>query len=202
MRNNPTAVGITGGIGCGKSVVSKMLGTMGYKVYDTDSEAKRLMTESDIIKKRLVGKITDGALMPDGTLNRAAISREVFSDSKKLATLNGIVHEAVRKDVERWIDCHSDEKLLFIECAIIHQSGLDKYMSAIIEVDAPEELRIRRVMKRNCLTREQVIGRMQSQAQEKELSADSVHLMIINDDSTPLLPQIEGIIDYLNKGLF
>lgn len=202
MSNRPTTVGITGGIGCGKSVVSKMLRTMDYKVYDTDSEAKRLMTESDIIKKQLVKEITEDALLHDGSLNRAAISREVFSDSEKLAALNGIVHQAVRKDVERWIDTNSDEKLLFMECAIIHQSGLDKYMSAIIEVDAPEQLRIRRVMTRNGVTREQVIGRMQSQAQEKELSADSVHLMVINDDVTPLLPQIEGIIGYLSKSLF
>lgn len=197
MKNKPVAVGITGGIGCGKSVVSKMLRTMGYKVYDTDSEAKRLMSESDVIKERLVREITEEALMPDGSLNRAAISRKVFSDSVRLAALNEIVHEAVRKDVERWIDSCRDEKLIFMECAIIHQSGLDKYMSAIIEVDAPEELRISRVMKRNGLTREQVIGRMQSQTQEKELSADSVHLMAINDDVTPLLPQIEGIIGYL-----
>lgn len=202
MSNRSTTVGITGGIGCGKSVVSKMLRTMGYKVYDTDSEAKRLMTESDMIKKQLVSEITEDALLSDGSLNRAAISREVFSDNEKLATLNGIVHQAVRKDVERWIDAYSDEKLLFLECAIIHQSGLDKYMLAIIEVDAPEELRISRVMKRNGVTREQVIGRMQSQAQEKELSADSVHLMVINDDVTPLLPQIEGIIGYLSKSLF
>lgn len=202
MMNKPTAVGITGGIGCGKSVVSKMLRTMGYKVYDTDSEAKRLMNESDIIKKRLVKEITKDALLPDGSLNRAAISREVFSDSVKLATLNGIVHEAVRKDVERWIDSCSDEKLLFMECAIIYQSGLDKFMSAIIEVDAPEELRIRRVMKRNGVTREQVIDRMRAQTQEKVLSADSVHLMVINDDVTPLLPQIEGIIGYLSKSLY
>ncbi|MDE6702658.1 MAG: dephospho-CoA kinase [Muribaculaceae bacterium] len=186
---------ITGGIGAGKSVVSKILRTMGYPVFDCDSEAKHLMDSSLDIKAALIEKISPEAVDGQGNINRSHIAQIVFSDSKKLELLNTIVHTAVRNEIERWRKNNSDNKAqLFVETAILYQSQLDKAVDDVWEVVAPDEVRILRVMDRNHCSRQDVISRIEAQSFVPDIPHSSIKT-ITNDDFTPVLPQILNLLE-------
>ncbi|MDE5594782.1 MAG: dephospho-CoA kinase [Muribaculaceae bacterium] len=186
---------ITGGIGAGKSVVSKILRTMGYPVFDCDSEAKHLMDSSPEIKAALIEKISPEAVDGRGNINRSHIAQIVFSDSKKLEQLNTIVHTAVRNEIERWRKNNSDNKVqLFVETAILYQSQLDKAVDDVWEVVAPDEVRILRVMDRNHCSRQDVISRIEAQSFVPDVPHNSIKT-ITNDDFTPVLPQILNLLE-------
>lgn len=184
---------ITGGIGAGKSVVSKVLMAMGYLVFDCDSEAKRLMDNSIEIKTAIKEKISPEAIDKRGHIDRKHISSVVFNDSDKLAQLNSIVHTAVLNEIERWRKFHSDKKHLFVETAILYQSNLDKVVDDVWEVIAPDEVRIIRVMNRNRCTRQEVISRIKAQTFIPDTPHEKV-FYITNDDFTPILPQILNLL--------
>ena len=200
MPNPVLLTAISGGIGSGKSVVSRMLRAMGRRVYDCDSEAKRLMDESSSIKQRLSREIHSECVRADGSIDRALISEIVFADAAMLARLNSIVHSAVRADIAaRMALCASaDEGVgeMFVETAILYQSGLNEMVDRVWEVTAPVELRIERVMKRNSLSRKEVEARILSQNHERE-SALIVPptFTLINDGLTPLLPRVEELLE-------
>lgn len=180
---------ITGGIGAGKSVVSKILRTMGYQVFDCDIEAKRLMDSSAEIKLKLKTEISDAAVDYDGNIDRKHLSSVVFADPAKLERLNSIVHKAVRDEIKHWANNHHANSHLFVETAILYQSQLDKDVDDVWEVIAPEEIRIIRVMNRNRCTREEVISRIKSQSYTPQMPHSKI-AHIINDDFTPILPQL------------
>lgn len=184
--------GICGGIGAGKSVVSRYFRAAGYSVYDTDLEARRLMEESREIHARLCDVIHPQAVT-DGVIDRQLIAREVFDCKEKLSQLNNIVHTALKENLATWLEAHRDEEFVFVECALMFTAGIYKMVDETIQVVAPEELRIVRVMKRNGLSREQVISRLQSQQEEENLAAQHSTLHIINDNETALLPQLVSI---------
>ena len=178
-------IAITGGIGSGKSVVSKVLATMGYPVYDTDSEARRLMNADVHVRNALIQAFGPEVFAPDGKLNRAGLASKVFNNPEALQLLNGIVHPAVRDDVKRW--CQSQaSSIAFVETAILHQSKMDAMVDAVWTVTAPMQVRIERVMRRSGLTASQVTDRIKSQ-QAEEGRADVV---IVNDGKQAILPQI------------
>lgn len=184
---------ITGGIGAGKSVVSRILTTMGYDVYDCDCEAKRLMDSSEDIKQRIAKEIADEAISDDGVIDRKRLSAIVFADVEKLSILNDIVHKAVIKHLKQWCDMHGRDRRLFVETAILYQSGLDRHVDEVWEVIAPKELRILRVMQRNGLSRSAVENRISSQSIDIASPHPNIHT-IVNDDFTPVLPQITELI--------
>ncbi|MEZ3591170.1 MAG: dephospho-CoA kinase [Muribaculaceae bacterium] len=181
---------ITGGIGCGKSVVSRILSTMGYSVYDCDSRAKALMDESDEIKGRIASEISKDAVC-DGVICRKVLSEIVFNDSEALKILNGIVHSAVRDDVSAW--AHGIGGRVWVETAILYESGLHRFADDAWEVIAPVELRVERVMRRNGLSYDEVLSRVNSQGllvpDEKIPTRE-----IVNDGCMPLLPQINALL--------
>lgn len=186
-------VAITGGIGAGKSVVSRVLRALGYPVYDCDSRAKALMDCDAAIKARLAGEIAREVIC-DGAIDRAALARIVFADSVKLAKLNAIVHEAVRLDITDLVSRQSSPRV-FVETAILYQSGLNRMVDAEWRVTAPEQLRIERVMARNGLSAEAVRARIESQRFEPAPDEPRPALHeLLNDGVTPLLPQIEGLL--------
>lgn len=186
-------VAITGGIGAGKSVVSRVLRALGYPVYDCDSRAKALMDCDAAIKARLAGEIAREVICDDA-IDRAALARIVFADSFKLAKLNAIVHEAVRLDIADWVSRQSAHRV-FVETAILYQSGLNRMVDAEWRVTAPEELRIERVMARNGLSADAVRARIESQRFEPAPDEPRPALHeLLNDGITPLLPQIEGLL--------
>lgn len=149
-----TLTAITGGIGSGKSVVSRVLRILGYPVYDCDSAAKSLMDADEEIKRRLIDEI-DSLAVVDGVIDRRRIAEVVFADAEKLAALNAIVHAAVREDIASWVFSQDSDRL-FVETAILYESGLNRMVDAEWRVESPLELRIERTMRRSALSRSQV----------------------------------------------
>lgn len=183
-------IAIIGGIGSGKSVVSRLLSLMGYPVYDCDSNAKRLMDESEDIHRGLVDIFGPSAVTPEG-INRAYIASIAFKDAEKLSKLNSLVHPAVLHDFDRW--AQQNGEIVFVETAILSESGMSKSVDAVWSVEAPLECRVERVMVRNAMSREDVMRRISSQATTIPDEITSVtHL--INDDSHALIPQIVAAI--------
>lgn len=190
-QNRLTA--ISGKIGSGKSVVAKVLTVLGYPVYDCDLRARALMDRDMDIHRRLADEISP-EVVSEGQIDRKLLSQIVFVDKSKLALLNDIVHGAVRRDLEQWRQQMAAETVrrLFVESAILFESGLDHIVDDAWIVETDHETRIRRVMARNGCSRTEVEARIASQhtpvrqAQESGLSYD----ILINDDTTPLLPQI------------
>lgn len=187
-----TIIAVTGGIGCGKSVVSRILEKMGFAVYDCDSHAKEIMDGNMAIKCAIQTKVCTNAIDADGNLDRKAIAAVVFSDPQKLAALNRIVHAAVLEDFLAWVNTASSQ-LVFVETAILYQSGLDKIVHQVWEVEAPEELRIRRVCSRNSVSPAEVRARIDSQ----KIIVNDPHPYVktINNDSRhSLLLQIDRLL--------
>ena len=183
-------IAIIGGIGSGKSVVSRLLSLMGYPVYDCDSNAKRLMDESEDIHRGLVDIFGPSAVTPEG-INRAYIASIAFKDAEKLSKLNSLVHPAVLHDFDRW--AQQNGEIVFVETAILSESGMSKSVDAVWSIEAPLECRVERVMVRNDMSRQDVMRRISSQATTIPDEITSVtHL--INDDSHALIPQIVAAI--------
>ncbi|MDE6394102.1 MAG: dephospho-CoA kinase [Duncaniella sp.] len=191
--NNPRVIAITGGIGSGKSVVSRIVEVMGYDVYDCDREAKILMDSSERIKHDISTRIAAECIR-DGAIDRVALAEIVFSDSDKLDTLNAIVHAAVREHLSGWIGSHPDASTCFVETAILYQSGLDAMVDEVWEVDAPDELRIQRVMRRNNMPREKVEDRVHAQNSYVPVRLHDVRRLIVNDGDTAVLPRVEDLL--------
>lgn len=189
--NGQRIIAITGGIGSGKSVVSKVLESMGYTVYDCDRNAKALMDEDSEIKSRLKAEIHNGAVDDNGNIDRPFLSSIVFNAPDKLKILNSIVHAAVKKDIRRWIEKHNKEKILFVETAILFESGLDAEVNEVWKVTAPMDLRIIRVCERNGVSSEHVKARIASQMSE-EMRQHPKTSLIVNDGKVSLLKQINS----------
>ncbi len=180
-------IAITGGIGSGKSVVASVVSSLGAPVYDCDSRARSLMENSTDIKERLVDNFGHDVIGQDGRINRPYLSRLVFSDPAMLKTLNGIVHGAVRDDFRDW--CSRYPGTVWVETAILLESGMDKLVDAAWNVVAPVELRVKRVMARSGLQAEEVKARILSQVSELHLDDKPVYT-IQNDDVQPVLPMV------------
>ncbi len=192
-NDRPLLIAITGGIGSGKSVVAEMLRSMGHCVYDCDSRARTLMDSNPEIAQQIAQSISPQAINPDGSISRARLGEIVFYNPDKLQQLNKITHQHVLADLDRWVDEHAGTPVVWVETAILYQSGLDKMVDRIWEVTAPEDVRINRVMDRNSLSRTHVQSRIDSQRHEVPANHPSVET-IVNDDLSPLLPQIETLL--------
>lgn len=185
-------IGITGGIGSGKSVVSRFLRCRGYEVYDCDSRAKALMEQSVRLKHLLCGRFGEECLLADGKIDRVYLARRVFSEDTHRLWLNSQVHCMVREDIARIAD-ESAAGIWFVESAILKSSGLDKMCDEIWLVDAPLEIRLRRVESRDGTDREQVLLRMNAQQHEFEALDATVH-KIRNYGSDSLTFQIDKLL--------
>ena len=160
-------IGVTGGIGSGKSTVCHMLEQLGAAVYDSDANAKRLMNEDPDLRRRLT-EAFGAETFADGTLNRKYLAAAVFGNDERLQLLDSIVHPAVRCDFRRWCEGRTEDYVL-LESAILFESGFDSETDRTLAVVAPEELRIERVQKRNGVTREEVLRRIAAQISDDEL---------------------------------
>ena len=187
-------IAITGGIGSGKSVVSRIVQVMGYEVYDCDSRARALMINDELVRQQLVEAFGKKTYLDDGSLNRQHLSKVAFGDEKALAQLNGIVHPATAHDMIRWKTVQQERGALvaFCETALLRTSGLDRVVDTVWHVTAPKPVRISRVMTRSGLTAQQVKDRMAAQALEENVAAGEQ--VIDNDNCTPLLPQVISLL--------
>lgn len=185
-------VAISGGIGSGKSVVSHVLSALGYHVYDTDSRAKYLMDTSEVIKRQLVEQFGRNVVV-NGDIDRKYLSGLVFNQQEALEKLNAIVHGHVRTDIAEWRN-RSDRNLLFVETAILYQSGLDRMVDEVWEVVAPRRVRVERIMSRNGYTEQEAESRVVAQESYVPIQYHANIRTIINDGVLPVLPQIEGLL--------
>lgn len=158
-------IGLTGGIGSGKSTIAKMFEALGAPVYYADIEAKKLMNNSKVIKTNLIKAFGNDSFVDD-ELNRFFIADIVFNDKEKLQLLNDIVHPEVEKHFKKWIK-HQNYDYLMQENAIIFESNNQGNFDEIITVTAPKLIRIKRVMLRDKVSKEKVIERMQNQLNDK-----------------------------------
>ena len=190
IRNHIVAV--AGGIGCGKSVVCRMLSCMGYFVYDCDARARKIMDESAEIKSVIANRICSDAVSRDGKILRERLAEVVFANPAALAELNKCVHAAVREGVLRESAQH---QLMFVETAILYQSELDKTVDSVWEVVAPTWLRIERVKKRNNVSEEAVLARIKAQELPHDTEMHPRTFIINNDDNEAVLPQLIQLIN-------
>lgn len=185
-------IAITGGIGCGKSIILSILKNMGYHVYDCDANAKKIMSNSLQIKDQIACEISP-TIVENGVINRNKLAEIVFNDNSKLKLLNNIVHSAVKNDILLWKIKNQNSSILFIETAILYQSGLDKLVDEVWDVYASEALRVERVMLRSNLTKEQVYARINSQRYIPKKEHYNIK-RIINENNIPIIPQILALI--------
>ena len=188
-------IGLTGGIGTGKSIVAKVFDLLNVPVYVSDIEAKRLMNENTEIKKQLIAEFGSDVYV-NHQLNRECLAKQIFADKKALEKVNRIVHPVVRKDFEFWA---SQQTSVYVvqESAILFDTGLYKNFDKIITVTAEQELRIKRVMERDAVDREQVEARMKNQISEEEKLKKSDFILYNNTEL--LLPQILKIDAEIRK---
>ena len=187
-------IAITGGIGSGKSVVSRVVTVLGHEVYDCDSRAKSLMVDNAAVRHRLVEAFGKETYHDDGSLNRTHLSAQAFTDADFLSRLNAIVHPATATDLIRWRDEQAAKgaTIAFVETALLRTAGLDRVVDEVWHVTAPAPVRIDRVMARSSLTEAQVVERMTAQRDEEVIAPGEQ--VIVNDNTSAVLPQVMKLL--------
>lgn len=180
-------IGLTGGIGSGKSVVANIFKVLGIPVFDADANAKQLMQTDASLKKEIQKLFGEESYVQD-ILNRKHIANIVFKDPFQLERLNAVVHPAAIRAGDEWVQKQTGDYVVK-EAALFFESGSAQGMDYIIGVYAPQHIRINRVMQRDGVTREEVLNRMQKQIQE-EIKMRLCDFVIMNDDQQLLIPQV------------
>lgn len=181
-------VGITGGIGSGKSTVCRMFKLLGAPVFEADVVAKQLLQTHPKIRKGLIHLFGEGIYLDNGSVDRKKLADIIFNDDVQLAKMNELVHPVVRSEFHEWVKQQNTPYVIH-EAAILFESGFYKLMDFTILVSAPEEERIQRVVKRDGVSEQKVRERLVKQwtDAEKRKLAD---VEIINDNNNPVLPEI------------
>ena len=187
-------IGITGGIGAGKSIVSKILETMGFPVFNSDDYAKSLL-DSDSEVKTLLFQLLGSEIIQDNSVDRKKLAALIFKDEKLRQEVNNIIHPKVREAYAS-LAATSKSKLVFNEAAILFETGAYQQFDATILVTAPEELRTKRVMQRDQVTLQEVQARMKTQWSDEE-KHKLASFVIVNDEVQPLIVQLEKILEKL-----
>jgi dephospho-CoA kinase len=190
-------IGITGGIGSGKSTIAKQLREMGYNVYDTDSEAKRLIIEDAHVRKQIT-ELFGPKVYQDGMYQTAFVAQQVFTNKTLLSRLNAIVHPAVKKDILSRHSISDTQQPFFIECAILYTAHLNELCDMVIAVTAPEDVRLARTIARDHSDIDKVRARMQAQNVEEDLH--NADIVITNDGSTSISILCKQLLAQLKLG--
>lgn len=187
-------VGLTGGIGSGKSVVARLFQIMGYPVYVADTESKRLTESSPLIRQSLITLFGED-VYHNHKLNRALLAGYIFNDKSLLAKVNAIIHPVVLADFGKWA-ARQQTEVVIIESAILFESHFDTKTDCSLMVYAPEEIRLQRVQQRDGFSPEEIRKRMNSQLPDEEKCKLSDYI-IRNDNREPLIPQVEAFVKSL-----
>jgi dephospho-CoA kinase len=183
-------VGITGGIGSGKSTVCRLFAARGVAVYDCDAAAKRLMAEDEALKGAIVARF-GAACYENGVLNRSYLAEQIFGSDEAREALNGLVHPAVIADFERWAEEQAGEYVV-LESAILFEAGLEKHLDCVVAILAPKPLRLERAMKRDGAQREQIEARMATQLDDDTLCAKA-DVSLVNIFEEELEQQVQEL---------
>jgi dephospho-CoA kinase len=187
-------IGLTGGIGSGKSTVAKVFEVLGIPVYYADEAAKRIMNEDAVLKQQIIEQF-GATSYKNNKLDRSYIASMVFNNKEKLELLNSLVHPATIRDAEQWMQQQTAPYALK-EAALIFESGSQDQLDYVIGVSTPAPLRILRAMKRDGSTREQVLARMGKQIQE-EIKMRLCDFIIYNDEQQAVIPQVLALHETL-----
>lgn len=182
-------VGITGGIGSGKTTVCRMFELLGIPVFYADDEAKKVMHTDKLLREELLQNFGPAVYSNRGELDRKYLAEIVFRDEEELRKLNALVHPAVFRAFDQWVEKYQDAPYIIKEAALLFESDSYKMCDTTIVVKAPENVRIARVMKRDRVNAEQVRQRMNKQLSEEKKEELAEHILI-NDESVLLIPQI------------
>ncbi|MCD8292503.1 MAG: dephospho-CoA kinase [Prevotellaceae bacterium] len=190
-------VGITGGIGSGKSTVCRLLELLGIPVYTADRESKRLTLVDGGIRRELVSllgrKVYEG-----GKLNKPLLAAYLFASPGQAARVNAIIHPRVRQDFRRWVSMHDASPIVAMESAILIESGFAGEVDVVVTVSAPQDLRVRRVVRRDAASPAQVMRCMDSQMDESEKTGRA-QTVLVNDGCRALIPQVLALIASLSQ---
>lgn len=190
-------VAITGGIGSGKSYVSAMLEQRGIPVYNADNEAKRLIASDIGIRNGLIALLGEEVYV-NGELNKPLLASYLFSSSENAARVNAIIHPRVKEDFKRWLGEQSEKEIAALESAILYEAGFEDTVDTVLMVFAPRELRLKRAMKRDSATREQIESRMSAQMDEEE-KCRMADFVVYNDGTLSLDEQLTSVINQLKR---
>lgn len=191
-------LGITGGIGSGKSYVSRRLEDRQVPVYDTDTEAKRLMLTDAVIREGLVA-LLGPEVYQDGALNKPLLARYLFSDAEHARRVNALVHPRVRQDFEAWAAAREGTfAVVALESAILFEAGFEDAVDAVLLVAAPLELRIQRAMQRDGASEAQIRARVQAQMDDAE-KRRRARYVVVNDGMEPLEPQLDALLESIKS---
>lgn len=183
-------VGITGGIGAGKSTVCDLLRERGVAVYDSDSRAKQLMSEDVMLRAELIEAFGDAVYGASG-LDRAYLAKSVFGNDEALRKLNAIVHPAVMRDFAEWAEVQ-DGDYVVLESAILFEAGLADRVDSVVAVMAPESLRLERAMARDGASRDEILRRIRSQMSDDE-RMERAKYAVVNIDREELAEDVEQL---------
>ncbi len=185
-------VGITGGIGSGKSYICHLIKAIGFPIYECDSEAKRLMVENQHIIRSLTELIDTTAYDAAGILNKSAVAQFLFQSPDNAKKVNDIVHPVVKEDFQKWAETQNSH-IVFMESAILFESGFNSIVDYSIAVCAPTEVRLQRAMQRDSASREQIEARMRHQMSDEECRT-LADFHIDNDGTANVEEQIAALI--------
>lgn len=192
-----TKLAITGSIGSGKSVVSRMMSILGVPVYDCDSNAKRLMLEDEFIVSELKRMFGEDCYEADGKLNRSYLASCIFTDKQNIKRVNALVHPVVKQDFELWAK-RQKTNLVAVETALLYESGIVESVDKVLVVWADKETVIKRTIGRSGMTRGQVESRLNNQ-----MSVDDLLLLsdysLYNDGEIPILSQVVSLVEQLKN---
>ena len=186
-------IGITGGIGSGKSVVSELLKLYDIPIYNADVEAKRLNDESPLIREKLTQNFGE-SLYASGKLDKQKFAQIIFNDPEKLRLANSIIHPELQKDFLRWVEIHSDSDIVAMEAALIFEANFQRMFDNVIMVYAPISLRIVRASQRDLTTPEKIEERLRHQFPDEEKVKLS-DFVIFNDEKHSLIMQVSDLLN-------
>ncbi len=197
MLNKPLRIGVTGGIGAGKSLVCKIFSVLGIPVYDADNRAKALMVCDQNVVEAIKSHFGDQAYLVDGKLNKAYLANHVFQHKNELKIINGIVHPAVALDFEKWSKSYKNKPYIIKEAALLIESGSYRQLDYLIAVTTPVDIRIARVLARDSHRTIKNINEIISNQLSDEEKIDIYNFTIINDNHSLLIPKVLTIHEFL-----
>ncbi|MFZ5971538.1 MAG: dephospho-CoA kinase [Bacteroidota bacterium] len=190
MIKRPLQVGVTGGIGSGKSLICRIFACLGVPVYDADSRAKKLMTTDGILIEQIKKEFGTLSFHSDGSLNREYLTEVIFKDDDKRQLLNELVHPRVGVDYERWTRLHGEAVYVIKEAALLFEAGSNKNLDKVVTVYAPMPLRMKRILKRDPHRNIDGVKQIMDKQMAEEEKVKKADFVVLNDEVHPVLAQV------------